>query len=509
LTTAAIYARYSSALQSESSIDAQLAACKSFCAQRGYDIAQTYIDRIESASTTTRPQFQRMLADAEARKFNIVVTHKLDRFSRSVVDVLLLMERFTEWGVQYTSATEPFDYTTAAGRMFLTQLAALAEWYRGNLIFEIAKGKHQRAVSGKVNFSTPPFGYSRVKGAIVPNEHAEDVRWACEAYASGQYTYRQIADEFNTRGLTTTRGGRWTVENVREMIQNPFYAGWVSERGLKDTKAKSGVRQRVPRAQKKLHPGTHEPIISQELYEACQAMRAQRYKEVSRKPKRVERYLLGGIAYCSHCGRKLYAGAWINGLYANYTCVSPRYNLPCSSVRHSISEKAIVPLIEAKIAQIRLGHTWDSAALEATSQVARTDYRRRQKALQNELQRLKTLFLKGHIDEDYYDAEFARLQTELGQLEKPVDVPQAIEHLSRLIELWEYADTTERATILHTLLEKVVIDLDQKTIVDWQPRRDFVALWPGALGVSSTSEMVTTGIDTPVDSKHKRRKKQV
>jgi site-specific DNA recombinase len=158
---AAIYARYSSALQSESSIDAQLASCRQFCVARGYTVAAEYIDRAESGSTTERTQFKRLMADVQAAAYNVVITHKLDRLSRSMTDVMLIMREFQGRAVTYASVTEQFDFTTPIGKIILAVLAGMAEWYLENLRTEINKGKHERAMNGRVNASILPFGYRR------------------------------------------------------------------------------------------------------------------------------------------------------------------------------------------------------------------------------------------------------------------------------------------------------------------------------------------------------------
>lgn len=80
------YARYSSDMQREESVDAQLRAIESFAEHNGMVVVDTYVDRAMSGTTDQRPEFQRMMSDAKTKRFDIVIVHKLDRFSRSRYD---------------------------------------------------------------------------------------------------------------------------------------------------------------------------------------------------------------------------------------------------------------------------------------------------------------------------------------------------------------------------------------------------------------------------------------
>ena len=82
METAVIYARYSSDNQRDESIDAQVRACRAYAAQHDLDIVHVYADRAFSGTTDNRPQFQEMIKAAKRHAFQVVLVHKLDRFSR-------------------------------------------------------------------------------------------------------------------------------------------------------------------------------------------------------------------------------------------------------------------------------------------------------------------------------------------------------------------------------------------------------------------------------------------
>src|SRR5215211_413982 len=160
---AAIYVRVSSKEQVEGySLDAQRRACRDFCEARGYTIVADYADEGVSAHTDNlakRPAFSRMLADAEAGRFGVIVVHKMDRFARKLRVALECLERLGKAHVGVVSVSEPdLDYSTPQGFLFLSMLGALAEWYSRNLSTETRKGwaerKRRGLYAGRLPFGT-------------------------------------------------------------------------------------------------------------------------------------------------------------------------------------------------------------------------------------------------------------------------------------------------------------------------------------------------------------------
>ena len=82
----AIYARYSSSKQREQSIEGQIRVCRAFCMTKDWDVVKVYIDRARSGRNDNRPEFQKMLQDAQQEIFDIVLVYQLDRFARNLFD---------------------------------------------------------------------------------------------------------------------------------------------------------------------------------------------------------------------------------------------------------------------------------------------------------------------------------------------------------------------------------------------------------------------------------------
>lgn len=188
---AIVYTRVSSEEQLEGySLSAQAEAGQRLIEQRGWEFVKVYPERGRSGKTVFRPEFQQMLKDAEAGLFDVIVVHKLDRFSRSLADVLIYLKKLGEKGVEFISVTENFDFTTPFGKLMLAVLGAFAEWYLDNLRNEVMKGKRERVRLGFWN-GTLSFGYT------TPGRLRKDLLRIGDDFKAGvvdEATYSRTAD---------------------------------------------------------------------------------------------------------------------------------------------------------------------------------------------------------------------------------------------------------------------------------------------------------------------------
>lgn len=134
---AVIYARFSSDMQREESIDAQLRACRSYAQSKGYDIIDTYVDEAKSGrDVTKRDAYNQMLADAMENKFDVIVFHKIDRNSRNELNYFNFKDKLERLGIRYEYAAQPIDALSPEGQMMEGMLVSMAAYYSRNLAKE-------------------------------------------------------------------------------------------------------------------------------------------------------------------------------------------------------------------------------------------------------------------------------------------------------------------------------------------------------------------------------------
>jgi len=233
---AAIYARTSAPNQKFNySIKEQVSSCWKYCEERGWTVKYVFVDEGKSGENTERPKFQFMLEKARAGRFDVVVFWKLDRFCRSLVDLVNIERALREWGLSLSSVTEFIDTTTSVGRFNYRNLASVAELER-ELIGERARlGLYALAKEHRWPNPHPPLGYDkRDDGRLMVNvEEARLVRRIFGMYLSKK-SMPQVAFELNKQGIRTKKEKRWNARAVRDILTNEIYIGRYNVAGVND-----------------------------------------------------------------------------------------------------------------------------------------------------------------------------------------------------------------------------------------------------------------------------------
>lgn len=479
------------------SLEAQLKACLAFAASRGWDVNAICLDPIDgldeigpspqiqrmidagrpndiqkyaggrrrapsSGKTDRRPGFQHMIAMIRMGQADVVLTHKLDRFSRSITDVLAYMREFNRANVAYTSATEQFDFTTPIGKVMLTLLAAFAEWYLDNLSAETKKGKRTRAEKGFWNGDLP-FGYRVGQDGVTAEpdpETAPVVVQAFMAYAKGDVGAGDIARLLNEAGHRTRNKRRngpqpFGKDAAADMLVNVFYSGRVAYKG-------------------QVFPGKHQALVSDDIFEQCQAVR-RRKALMPRQPNPQTRiYPLSRLLYCADCRRPLRGQhargrRWYRDPDREYdgTCTQPSY----------VQAEEIEAQVAAILTAVKLPEDWDAAIAEAAIRGLDGDDtdRRRQRA-EEKVKRANELYVESLISREEFDRRNIEARVELDSL-KPVpqpDIAAMAELIRDLPRTYEVATPAERQRLFQAMLERAFVR--ERRVVALQPTPQVYAL---------------------------------
>lgn len=145
---AAVYARVST-LNHGQDPELQLRELREYLARRNWQLAGEYVDRGISGAKDSRPELNRLMADAHKRKWDIVCVWKFDRFARSVSHLLRALETFKALGIEFCSYSEQLDTSTPAGKMVFTVLGAVAELERSLMVERVRAGLRNARAKGK------------------------------------------------------------------------------------------------------------------------------------------------------------------------------------------------------------------------------------------------------------------------------------------------------------------------------------------------------------------------
>src|SRR5579872_1907612 len=144
----ALYARVST-INHGQDVNMQTRELRQFAEARGWQITSEYIDAGVSGSKDSRPELNRLMADAHKRRFDVVCVWRFDRFARSVSHLLRALETFKALGIDFVSYSEQMDTSTPAGKMVFTVLAAVAELERGLIVERVRAGLRNARAKGK------------------------------------------------------------------------------------------------------------------------------------------------------------------------------------------------------------------------------------------------------------------------------------------------------------------------------------------------------------------------
>jgi DNA invertase Pin-like site-specific DNA recombinase len=177
-TRVAIYARVSTVNHGQD-VSMQTRELRQFAGARGWSVAGEYIGAGVSGAKDSRPELNRLMADAHQRRFDVVCVWRFDRFARSVSHLLRALETFKALGIDFVSYSEQMDTSTPAGKMVFTVLGAVAELERSLIVERVRAGRRNARAKGK--------RLGRPRGAL------DAVRIA-RLRAQG-HSIREIADE--------------------------------------------------------------------------------------------------------------------------------------------------------------------------------------------------------------------------------------------------------------------------------------------------------------------------
>ncbi len=322
------YARFSTSMQRQESIDFQVRSIKKYCEENGFILLTTYADTAISGTTDKRPQFLKMISDIESREdIDAVVVYNLSRFSRSRYDSAMYRHILKKHGTKLISVMEKMS-DGPEDVLMQSVLEGLSEFYVLKLKQDIRAGLAENALQCKATGGPPPLGYSvdPVTKKFIINEHeAGAVRLIFDMYISGN-SYSEIISTLNGKGYKTRRGVDFAKNSLYEILRNEKYAGIYTY--VKDT-SKNSTGKYVR------HGGEYEAdsiirieggipaIVSKEDFDKAQEKLAERKHKGARFSAKQE-YLLSGKIFCGECGSPFAGNSRrpdaTHPMYVSYKC---------------------------------------------------------------------------------------------------------------------------------------------------------------------------------------------
>ena len=505
---AALYIRLSKEDESEGpsqSVQNQESLLREFVQQHRLSVYDTYIDDGWSGTSFDRPAFQRMIADIEAKKVNMVITKDLSRLGRDYILTGHYMERyFPEHRVRYISLLDGIDTGVDSTANDITPFRAIMnDMYAKDISKKIKSVKRDKQRKGQFIGGKPVYGYKMhptEKNKIVIDEEVAPIVRRIFALALSGVSCRNIATLLNQEGVPTpatyaglpvARPGPytclWSSERISDMLQNETYIGnMVQGRSVKISyKSKKCLKQDP--ANWVVVEGTHEPLVDAETFQKVRMLVNSRRHTRSRTYD----FLLKGLIFCHECGYPL---AVLNRKNAKgedvlyFVCRTyQRFTKAGVCTCHSIKEKTVTDAVIAKVREVCQAYLNPDELLPVAQEAV--ENARKQSSLESELQALQSKIdsLTANLDRMYTDRLigllpeadfqriFGRIKLEREQLEEkrqelelrqksPVrSEDRARELVQRFIET-----AGENRELLVSLIERVELTEDKEIIIKFR-----------------------------------------
>lgn len=493
------------------SIENQKLILTKYVSEQGWNLVNIYVDDGYSGTDFDRPGVTRLLEDAKTGKINLIICKDLSRFGRNYIQVGQYIDYiFPTYNIRFIALNDHIDTAdkdnSAMDMMPIVNL--FNEWHAASTSKKIRAVVEANAKAGKYRTTLAPYGY--VKGTderklpVVDEPAASVVRRIFEMRSQG-VSPRHIADTLNEEKIPIPSDyyydkiGKpnprrtshyWSAEVIRELINNPTYLGHLVQMKTTTVSYKNHKTVKKDPSEWVVVYNTHEPLVSQEIWDKCREVEA----SVSQGKRNKDGYVaaLSGLMFCADCGEKMRLG-WNNTRHQrggpreyyrhNFNC--GRYNrngkLACNSHYIKMKDMNAIVLADIRLMASLVLENEDAARkqfLAKKEQINSRQTKKEETQLREGKQRLaelETLIpsiyedkVLGKIPEDVcvnliekYQTEQKQLSEEVKQLEAKINaVKQDANDVDEFIKrLKKYTDVQEltREMCLE-LIEYITVD---------------------------------------------------
>lgn len=459
------YLRLSKDRKDSTSIAKQRAIVDRFCTDRGWTTVDWFQDVDRRGGTTKRPGYQAMLARLD--ECDAIVFWRLERIMRSTVELWALYKQCQAAGVDLVSATEPYDTSTAAGRLILGNLSGIAEIEAENTSQRM-KATHDHLLSLGRHVGRISYGWRmdpNTKQLIHEPGEVEIIRAMAAAVLRGE-GLQQVANALEDGTLIGRRvlspGGaeRWWHQTVKDVLENPRLLGFARWRGE--------LTSRAP-----ILP----PVLDVATFEAVQAEIRRRTRARSRPG--AERQELTGLVRCGDCGAQMYRSG--GSKYRTYTCSRQqgrRVSINADWLNAHVRDELFKKVDEMKLAAAERRRLDDTPApdQELRATIARLEWGR------DEL--LRDYYQEARLNRTAFETQLQEVDDRLAVLESKLEDTRVdatlgtlLEDLGDLSTIWHEFKTPQRRTIFAAAINRIVIapargrgyrPTDARVDIDWK-----------------------------------------
>lgn len=504
----AIYARKSVERENSISCETQIEYCKNMLSpeERNEKIL-TFVDNGFSGGNIDRDGFKNMMRMVEEGKISQIRVYKVDRISRSLSNLLDMLEIFKKHNVKFYSTQEAFlDINSTYGDFIIKLLGLFSEMERNNIVQRVTQAYEHRSEMGFYMGGRKPYGFDLEPTVInniktkrlkpVPDE-IEQVKYIYDAYAVEQVSLGRLLKNLVENDIKPLSGSGWTTAKLSTIIKNPIYVKadsrvydfFLSHNSviISPPEAFDGVHG-VQIYGKTKHEAdnsdwsdlkvvvmTHAGVIDSDIWLKCQ-QKLSKNKQIRNAVSNKTSWL-GGKIICGRCGRTMTTikGKTGSGEIRRYfTCTGKTHYKDCKGTRGTIYAESLEDMVYSEISNKleSLKNIRTSERKNAHPEL--NELRNKIKSIELSQNKIADMLMQPEANVDLLEimsqratklkAEKTELLLKIEELENTeIDVKQAI----NLSKKWRTATFEEKRGVCGILINRIIIDEDGNAEIVW------------------------------------------
>lgn len=457
--TVGIYIRVSTEEQANEgySISAQRERLKAFCIAQNWPEHKFYVDEGISGRDTNRPQLKKLMKDIKDGHIKVLLVYRLDRLTRSVRDLHKILDELDKGSCIFRSATEIYDTSTAMGRMFITIVAAIAEWESANLGERVVMGQIEKARQGEWA-AQPPYGFYKDENhkLQIDEEKIKAVKIMIQKVREG-LSFRQLSLYMNSTEYKPKRGYKWHIRTLLDLMHNPALYGAMYWKG-------------------EIYENTHEGIMTKDEFDKLQKIITSRQNYKKRNV--TSHFVYQTKIICPDCGnrctseryswkRKTDNATEVRNTYRCQVCALNQPDRTPFAVREVKIDDALIEYMNDLILD-------PSSIKDETEHSDTTEIQRELKQIENKREKYQRAWASDLITDDEFKnrmdesrLRYEELQKELeglkGTLRSDVNIEYVFKTAESFVKNYPELTQEEKRTFVQSLIESISIDVIEPT----------------------------------------------
>lgn len=443
-----------------------LERARAYAKSKSWNVKEVYdLSGVSGKSVIEHPEAKRMLDDVKRGHITGLAFSKLARLARNTRELLDFSDFFRTHNADLVSLQESIDTSTPAGRLFYTIIAAMAQWEREEIGDRVKASIKIRAQLGKSLGGAAPFGYQWKDNKLVIDPKEAPIRKHMHELFVKNKRMKGVARQLNEIGYRTRKGAKFTDTTVLRLLEDTTAKGlYRANHTYRDSTGKLHLK---PESEW-IH--THvEPIISEELWNECNALIRQRKDKKPPGPQTI--HLFAGLLWCG-CGHKMY----VFSRSPKYICPECRTKIPMEDIEAIFREQ----LRSFFVSSEKLGKHLEQADAHLTETERRVaEHSRQLDSVKAEMQKVYRLYIENQIVPEGFGTLYRPLEERERQLSKALPELQAeldalkinrisadevIAEATDLYNSWPKFSAEQRRQLIESITEKIVVTGDEVDI---------------------------------------------